>query len=469
MSHTLPLPAVGKSPQTRSSSQLHGVLAALLLQGLAVALATVYVSGGLSQSVMTVALLVWGVLALALIALDVRYGLVLFLVSSALSPELQRIAENVKLSDFVMLLTVLVWGVRCLRAQRLPRLDRPLVLPMVVYTLLSTAMTIIGHTFDYLVEPQLAPWIILKRLEYLLVFLVVVDTVRTRQWIRLLIFLFVATAAATALYGMVTQQADIHLAAADVAQTRVVGPAGENPNTLSGFLAIAAAVTLGALLQCRKPQVTMLLGLALALLLICQILTYSREGYLMMAVVFATVGPLWFRVGVLLLALLAGPMLMPQSARMRLHETAQMIREVRTGDVGTNSLAFRVQGWRYYWERAMRHRPLLGSGVGSSGLGIDNEYILRVMETGVVGLFVFLWLLYSKWGIVRRLRRLRGDPLARALATGLTGSLLALMLQALVATSFTTIRTMEPLFFLLGLGYAVFLIARRAPRSEAGA
>ncbi len=83
---------------------------------------------------------------------------------------------------------------------------------------------------------------------------------------------------------------------------------------------------------------------------------------------------------------------------------------------------------------------------------VDNGYVHMLIEIGVLGLAVFLWLLVKSLLMAHRTHaRYPNRPFFRGLTLGFLCGTLGLMLHALGAPSFTAIRTMEPFMVLLGL------------------
>jgi hypothetical protein len=129
--------------------------------------------------------------------------------------------------------------------------------------------------------------------------------------------------------------------------------------------------------------------------------------------------------------------------------TLTQIQNAKDDDPGRNSLTARYRAWEYRWNGWFLKSPLLGCGVGSVALSVDNEYLLRACEVGVVGFGIFAWWLLSIGLEVRRLQRFSGLP--QQISAGLGAAFVGLLIQGSVAASFTSIRTMEPFWFLLGL------------------
>jgi hypothetical protein len=164
--------------------------------------------------------------------------------------------------------------------------------------------------------------------------------------------------------------------------------------------------------------------------------------------------------GILILFLLI-PAFLLGPVQEHVQDTLRKIEEAPKGDVGRNSLAARFSAWNWHWKRSFTQQPLAGTGVGSIPLSIDNEYMLRACESGLLGLGLFIWLLLGVRKHLKILGRLHGHSLCRLLATGSLAAFTGLLIQGLVAASFTTIRTMEPFWFLLGLGACALAVYQR--------
>src|SRR5437867_11464058 len=101
-----------------------------------------------------------------------------------------------------------------------------------------------------------------------------------------------------------------------------------------------------------------------------------------------------------------------------------------------------VQRGLYRWAQ----RPILGYGVTGTEL-MDVQHARSLVETGIVGLAVFLWLAWSALkadlGSFRTLR----DPHERGLALGFDAGTIGLLVHLAGENTFIRVRILQPVRF----------------------
>lgn len=438
-----------------------GVL--LLCAAPAVTLAVTAARGGMSNPwILPLAAIAFMANA-AVIFSDVRYGLALFIITAGVSPKLPGIYNNLRVEDFIFVVVFLTWAGRRMQAGGLPPLSSPIVAPFVVLTLMSVMSTFWGISIGVIPDVKYSIFLQLKRVEYFLIFYIVTSTVRSEGWLRILTILFVVSGAIAALYGLANPSSAY---GQTVAEKRVSGPEGENYNTLSGYLVICIATGIAAIPSFRKGTTKTFLILCTALAAAGVLMSFSREGYVMLFGSLLSFGFTRHRKVVFgALLVLAMVFFLAEPVRQNVHNTVGQIQNSQNDDPGSNSLTARYRSWEYRWNGWFIKQPLFGNGVGAVALSVDNEYLLRACEVGIVGFAIFLWWLSSIWKQVQRLQRSVGFP--QMISTGLGAAFVGLLIQGSVAASFNSIRTMEPFWFLLGLVTAAVAIHREQLTQEA--
>lgn len=443
-----------------------GITLALVIGGLpAVAVALLALTGHKNTAWFLALAGLTAALNLAIVLTDVRFGLALFIACAGMSPKLPGIYDNLRIEDLIFVMVFAVWVGRTVQGGQLPAIRAPFLVPFAALALVSILSSMYGLTLGYIPDWKYAIFLQLKRLEYLIIFFVVATSVKDEQWLRALCVLFVVSGAIASGYGLANQESSYDQSVAD---TRVSGPKGENYNTLAGYLVICIGAGLALMPEIKASIPRLLLIGAIGISGAALLLSFSREGYIMLMgslIVFGFTKHRVILLGAVVALVAAGLLAAP--IRDNVTNTARTIQTAKHDDPGANSLTARLKGWEWRLNTKFWKEPVFGCGVGSTMLSVDNEYVLRLCEVGTVGFAVFLWFLASVGDMLRRLMRAPG--LVGCLALGASAGFVGMLIQGMAATSFNTIRTMEPFWFLLGLMYTALLIRRRQRTAELAA
>lgn len=113
-------------------------------------------------------------------------------------------------------------------------------------------------------------------------------------------------------------------------------------------------------------------------------------------------------------------------------------------------------GWRLQetWPRAFNSLSdnwLLGSGMGSLGVGLDGEFITLLGETGVIGLALFgLLFMIIGWSLITRIRKSNSAEM-KIIIAAVGVMVIALCINGLFADIFRASKVAMLLWFLLGV------------------
>jgi len=108
---------------------------------------------------------------------------------------------------------------------------------------------------------------------------------------------------------------------------------------------------------------------------------------------------------------------------------------------------------------AFYQEPVFGYGVTGWSF-IDAQYFRTLIETGLVGLMAFLFLLYRLFQLgLDRFRSLGEDPFSRGLAIGFLGGFVCLLFHAIGSNTFIIVRIMQPFWLVTGLVFMLRLVA----------
>jgi O-antigen ligase len=119
-----------------------------------------------------------------------------------------------------------------------------------------------------------------------------------------------------------------------------------------------------------------------------------------------------------------------------------------------------IEGWL--------RRPVFGYGVTGFGF-MDAQFARVLVETGVVGLAAFAWLV---WTILRSSGsafRSSMEPEDRGLALGFMAGTFGLLAHAIGSNTFIIVRIMEPFWFFAGIVVMLPQLERAQPAPPASA
>lgn len=325
--------------------------------------------------------------------------------------------------------------------------------------LISTALAL--HRGLPLFDWKQAFFVLLKMLEYYLVFVLVGNAIRDMRHVRAALILFFVVALIIAGFGIV------QIGVAD----RVSAPfekGGTEPNTLGGYLMLVMCVALGLCLY--APRYRLMYLLVVGVSFIPFLYTLSRASYISLfaaLVTLAVLGRSWVIAATLAAVLVASPFIMPSDVQDRVAYTFQegSGKEVSVVGVGTGlevdkSTHERLHVWSkvafnlYLW-------PMLGGGVSWSTIQ-DSQYARVLIETGLIGMAAFLYLQWSILRSTRQATRWANDWLGRGLSLGICAGTVGLMMHSFGTNTFLIVRVMEPFWFLVALS----MVVRQAAISE---
>ncbi len=164
------------------------------------------------------------------------------------------------------------------------------------------------------------------------------------------------------------------------------------------------------------------------------------------------------------LTILIFPNVFPQAIRDRVSFTftqAPTVGQVTVlGQRLDTSTSARLRSFQEALE-AFYEEPLFGYGVTGWSF-IDAQYFRTLIETGLVGLMAFLFLLYRLFRLgLDRFRSSGEDPFSRGLAIGFLGGFVCLLFHAIGSNTFIIVRIMQPFWLVTGLVFMLHLVATK--------
>jgi hypothetical protein len=376
--------------------------------------------------------------------IDIRFGMVCLIFAIGLSPEIKwGAATNLRLEDFLMPGLLIAWLTRAV-GRREEFASTTLKGPIIATLLLAVTSALFGVAGGTVVLER-SFFHVGKTFMYYLILVLVMNNTRSERDAYIYIITMVVVSVAAAIHG--------YAMFATEGKGKISGPFGESANVLGGYLIFHMALIIGLIFGVNRNIHKLVLAVCFLIIFKAFLHTMSRTSYVALLLGLAVFGIMKRRT--LLLAMFVFLIILPAIIPTEVTQRAATILDI-FGDKPPSSWSARVVGWQMYGKSLFTH-PLLGKGVGSITLAqVDNEYMKVLIETGLLGTLVFFWLLISmgKLSLVT-FEKAKNVPLLSAFCLGYLGALLTLAVHGLGATSFTTIRTMEPLMVATGLLVAI--------------
>jgi O-antigen ligase len=387
-------------------------------------------------------------------------GLYLVIFSMLLSPEI--IAGEIgskgtlgrgltlRLEDFLLICIGLSWFART-AVDKSTGLFRktPLNQPIAAYIIVCFVATLWGKITGE-VQGFSGLFFVLKYFEYMIVFFMVVNFVKTPDQAKRLLFCLFLTCFIVSIYGL------MQIPGGERVSAPFEGARGE-PNTFGGYLVFMGAVAVALLDHLRDMRVRIGLVVLLVVLLVSLIYTQSRASYLAVIPAYLAISLLsrrrFYLVAGLILAIALSPLIVPRVAKERMAYTftqPEVKGQVQFGRLRLDtSASSRIIGFKEAI-LAWRKSPFIGYGVTGFRF-MDAQYPRILVETGIIGMLAFVWLIYTLFKVGITFRKDHEDELLQGLCVGLIAGLVGLLVHAIGANTFIIVRIMEPFWFLTGI------------------
>jgi hypothetical protein len=394
--------------------------------------------------------------------IDPSWPMLFYAAAVAVSPEFDFLGfEKVRVSDLLLPMLLLVFvGARATEGYKARRRRVSAPIPL----LAPMALLLAWDAAAYFLFSEQGPltrggMYLLKRTEFFVVyFLGVVVVTSEWSWLRIIrVFSLAAPFLNLSVLWELYSNPQLHRASGVIK--------GQETSTAL-FIIVLLGLVLGALPHIRGPyeRISLMLGAltgAAALLA-----TGSRAG-LICAGVLVMAEAMRARkrripiLAALIFLVLPAWLLMPETVQERFEGTGMEFNQAWAGLVsnpedlpsaGSSSLVARLLVARHVVTEVIPRNPIFGLGTGRLGLGIiDNMYLCELVYHGLVGLGLFVVLLWSMGRTLQSISRQAKDPLLKSMAGSLFSVLVTLVLSGLVAETFYLIRPMEAYLLLVGL------------------
>jgi len=395
-------------------------------------------------------------------------GLVIIIMSIMFSPEVvagqtEGRAVSIRIEDIILIVIVFAWLIRTALTKDIGSVFKTkITAPFFLYILICILSSLSAAMFSPL-DLKKSFFSILKYIEYFLLFLMVRDNLKSIRQAKLLVALLIVATLLVALHSNAFIQKQIESKASFFrVSTPVETREGGEPGTMGGYLIFMIAIVAGMLIYERSAPIRVFLICLEAAMLRAFLYTLSRGSYVaiipMAAALVHFAGKIKVTVIYILLAvfILLG-VFMPQMIKERIFSTVT-IKETFEGSriEFEESPQIRFDSWKIVLFQKFPASPLIGHGVARSF--VDGQLFMLLNEVGLIGLFLFAWMLARLYGMIRSVLDIdlvKNDAFSAGLSLGFLAAFLALLGQSLSMNTFIVIKIMEPFWIVTAIVLAL--------------
>ncbi len=390
-------------------------------------------------------------LALYILIISMLLGPQFEVGGAELVPGRGRSGVTLRFDDFLLVIIGLSWFFKTAINKELglfpgTRLNRAIG----YYFAACLVSTLIGYMYGR-VRGLTGIFFVLKYFEYFIVFFMAVSQIKEKRQIERFL------AAMLIVCFIVTLVAIYQIPAGGRVSAPFEGEQGE-PNTLGGYLVLMMSIVLGLLLTYGSKKMKVALGVLLFFIVIALGATLSRSSWV--SLVPMTLALIYFsrKRGIILFSLAfviaVAPLVLPNNIKQRALFTFTQPAEQGQIAIGKTridtSTSARLASWQMVLGADFIKHPIFGFGITGYRF-LDAQYPRVLAETGLIGLFLFFYLLYAIYKAAREGYAQTTDPLFKGFLLGYLAGFWAMIAHGIGANTFIIVRIMEPFWFLTAI------------------
>jgi len=372
---------------------------------------------------------------------------------------------TVRLDDILLTLICLTWLFRMAIYKELGYVrETPINQPIAWYWIVTFFSTLIG--FYYGKVGAYGFFFVLKYLEYFLLFYMIINHLHDHDTIKRFLIVMIFTCFMASLVGL------SQIPSGGRVSAPFEGVEGE-PNTFGGYLMMMFSLVLGIFLYTPKGKRRLMLLTLMGVIIVPFAFTESRSSYLSFIIAMGAFlfysEKRRFLIAAALVSIVLVPILLPQNVIDRVMFTFNQAEEPGQLKVGglkiDTSTTERLKSWENVLTKDFPANPMLGVGV-TGGAFLDAQYPRVLLETGLIGLILFLWLLRRIWVLLRRCYEEIEDSTFKGVALGGLCGYAGLLVHAIGANTFIIVRIMEPFMIIIGLLFAALIVQQDKDKAK---
>jgi len=389
------------------------------------------------------------------------FALYILIFSMLLSPEFGSRTTmgggiTIRIDDIILAIICFTWLAKTALNKQLTLFkETPLNKPIKLYLFVCIISTAFGMMMRR-VQVLNGAFFIIKYVEYFMIYFMVVNQIQSKKQMDNYVISLLIT------FVIVSIVAIAQIPTGKRVTAPFEGDAGE-PNTLGGYLILIIAINLNLILTpgiLSKPKYRRWLLIITGFAVFPYLLTNSRGSWA--AGIPVVIGYVlwskrrWVIIGYAAALISIAPFILPDVVIDRVKYTftpqkgyARSLQEEVGGITLDTSASERVRSWRSAFKDIKKH-PLLGFGI-TGWRFLDAQYMRVLIETGVVGLFFFVYMLVQILKNTQKIYMNSQIPFLKTFAQGFYIATISMMTHSLGANTFIIIRIMEPFWFICGL------------------
>jgi hypothetical protein len=416
------------------------------------------------------------VLALGLFVfgfLSPRIAIYLLIFSMLLSPEfgardISGRGFTIRFEDILLIIMGFAWLAKSAIIKEVGlAVQTPINKPILYYMLVCVFSTSWGIINGTVKSPLTGTFFIVKYFEYFVVFFITLNIMDSKsQYRKILLAIFLT-------YIIVLAVGLSQIPSGERISAPFEGQEAE-PNTFGGYLLIMLSLNIALYSNVKRKLHKVVLGFLAVVCFIAILYTLSRATWIGLIAMYLPLIYFIKKRNILLIAFVIGmiiaPILLPKAVINRALYTFNVTKGsegLSTGNQpyipGVGRVSFdtsteaRFDAMHDVYQDFYKH-PILGFGV-TGYYFIDAQFHRVLIETGLIGLSAFLYLLWVVGSsLFRILKQYRYDPLYNTITIATFCSFIGLVAHCIGTNSFIIVRIMEPFWCLVGLVMSIPII-----------
>jgi len=384
--------------------------------------------------------------------INIRIGFILVIFAFLFSPEIHLPISAVRgftlrSEDILIIALLLAWlGRLAMGLQNRFLIKTPLNLPIGLIVLWNIICSFRAISAG-MVDTNYCILVNLKIIEFFAVYFLVVNNLDNPKEAKFMLQILLIVSLLIGIYA--TFQIPKTRMWSD---TRLTAPfeGKPEPNTLGAYLAIFFGIALSIFLYEKKSFLKKLCMLLLVLLPFPIMFSFARSAYIATIAMVITISIIskrkWLFLSIIIFLILS-PLILPRPV---IDRALYNFKDPRYYGFLDPSAAERIGAFKKAMNYAKDY-PIFGGGVAATGVILDNQFARVIMETGIIGLILFLWLLFTTIRLGFNLFKSFNEGWIKGLAVGFIVVVIGLIMHCFGNITFYIVRIAEPFWALAAL------------------